>query len=168
MTMLSRCLAYERKYGYRVQDFFSFETRMPFTLEKKVGDMSGRRDESPRRPALPIRKIRERREFLDWSSKANNVDMWLLLDMREYVINRYGMDHGFKRCFEEMDLYDTGRVTEIQFDHLMRKWVGYPVRSKQLRRIFKLIDKDEKGFITIADWIRIKSVISQLPNLVTK
>ena len=38
MTMLSRCLAYERKYGYRVEDYFSFETRMPFSLEKNVGD----------------------------------------------------------------------------------------------------------------------------------
>ena len=36
MTLLSRCLAYERKYGYSVEDFFCLETRTPFTLEKKV------------------------------------------------------------------------------------------------------------------------------------
>lgn len=38
MTIPSRCIAYETKYGYRVRDVFSLETRTPFTLEKKVAD----------------------------------------------------------------------------------------------------------------------------------
>jgi hypothetical protein len=38
MTIPSRCIAYEAKYGYRVRDVFALETRTPFTLEKKVAD----------------------------------------------------------------------------------------------------------------------------------
>lgn len=38
MTLFSRCLAYRTKYGYSVDDYFSIESRTPFTLEKNVSE----------------------------------------------------------------------------------------------------------------------------------
>ena len=38
MTMFQRCLAYHKKFGYRVTDVFAFETDTPFGLERLVAD----------------------------------------------------------------------------------------------------------------------------------
>jgi hypothetical protein len=38
MTMIGRCVAYWTKYGNHVDDFFSLETRAPFSLEKLVAE----------------------------------------------------------------------------------------------------------------------------------
>lgn len=36
LRMFERCFAYTRKYGYRVDDWFSLETRLPFSAERAV------------------------------------------------------------------------------------------------------------------------------------
>ena len=36
LGMFERCFAYTRKYGYRVDDWFSLETRSPFAVERLV------------------------------------------------------------------------------------------------------------------------------------
>ncbi len=38
MTMISRCIAYWTKYGYHVDDYFSLESRSPFSLERQVAE----------------------------------------------------------------------------------------------------------------------------------
>ena len=38
MNMFQRCLAYHKKFGYRVTDVFAFETDTPFALEKLVAE----------------------------------------------------------------------------------------------------------------------------------
>jgi hypothetical protein len=38
MTIVSRCIAYWTKYGYRVEDYFTIESRTPFSLEKLVAE----------------------------------------------------------------------------------------------------------------------------------
>jgi hypothetical protein len=38
MTMISRCIAYWTKYGYHVDDYFSLESRSPFSLERRVAE----------------------------------------------------------------------------------------------------------------------------------
>lgn len=41
LHMFERCVAYTRKYGYRVDDWFHLETRSPFAVEKTVAAQIG-------------------------------------------------------------------------------------------------------------------------------
>jgi hypothetical protein len=38
MNIVSRCIAYKNKYGYHVEDWFSIECNIPFTLEQQVAE----------------------------------------------------------------------------------------------------------------------------------
>jgi hypothetical protein len=89
-------------------------------------------------------------------------DAALLSNFKEHIICRFGFNDGFKQAFKALDVFDDGQISESHFIRGLPKLLGFHDCTRNYRKLFSIADIENKGFITLSQWMRLKSAKSNL------